>query len=253
MTNLDSYLNIPLACQESLMKYFSSDEALTIFDIGSCEGEDSIRYARLFPNSRIFAFEPVPENFRKILKNLEVYKINSVSCWQEALSDRQGTSVFFQSSGNPENVEKNDGWDYGNKSSSLLKPDKLKDTHKWLKFEKQLNVKTNTIENFCRENNIGVIDYIHMDVQGAELKVLKGAGEFIRKIKAVWLEVESLSLYEGQPLKKDVELFFNRNGFAKKLDTVGDLSGDQLYINRNYFSNFRKMKDFIRYAFVKKK
>jgi FkbM family methyltransferase len=253
MINLESYLNTPLACEKSLRRYFSSKDVLTIFDIGACEGEDSIRYARLFPNSRIFSFEPVPGNFQKMSDNLKNFNVRSVSCFREAMSDKEGEAVFYVSSGHPDTMEKNKDWDYGNKSSSLLLPDKLKDTHAWLKFEKQINVKTNTIKNFCLENNIHEIDYIHMDVQGAELKVLQGAGEFIDTIKSVWLEVETVSLYENQPLKEDVEQFFKKHGFIKHMDTAEVISGDQLYLNKKYFNASVKLKRFLQNVFKKEK
>ena len=84
-----------------------------------------------------------------------------------------------------------------------------------------------------------MVDFIHIDVQGAELKVLKGAENNIRKIKAIWLEVEKISLYKNQPLNCDVENFFERNNFLKIKDTVGNISGDQLYINKEYFNEFQ--------------
>lgn len=42
------------------------------------------------------------------------------------------------------------------------------------------------------ENKIDEVDFIHVDVQGAELKVLMGAKDYIIKIKATWLEVADI-------------------------------------------------------------
>ena len=52
---IDRYLATPSVPEIELARLFSRTSRLTIFDIGSCEGEDSIRYARRFPRARIFA------------------------------------------------------------------------------------------------------------------------------------------------------------------------------------------------------
>ena len=74
-----------------------------------------------------------------------------------------------------------------------------------------------------------------MDVQGAELRVLNGAGTLLDSVRVIWMEVEAKPLYKDQPLKADVERFMASRGFEKRLDTVGSVSGDQLYVNTRYY------------------
>ena len=50
----------------------------------------------------------------------------------------------------------------------------------------------------------------------------------------IWLEVEAIELYKGQPLKKDIEHFLTGNGFIKIEDTVYSESGDQFWVRREY-------------------
>jgi FkbM family methyltransferase len=232
--NNEKYITLPIGIEKELFAHFKKMNKLTIFDIGSCDGLDSIKYARMFPSSSIFAFEPLSKNVELIYSNLETYSISNIKVVQLALSDKKGQEKFYVSSGSPEELKSTD-WDYGNKSSSLLPPDKTKEVLDWLKFDHVEIVETNTLFEFCHENNIKLIDYIHMDVQGAELLVLKGSKELIKKIKMIWLEVENVSLYKDQPLKKDVESFMMLNGFTKIKDTVDYISGDQLWVNLNYF------------------
>ena len=62
--------------EKVITKLFSRKKELVIFDIGACEGLSSLRYLSIFPKSVVYAFEPVPNNFKKILeKKIKVIKI----------------------------------------------------------------------------------------------------------------------------------------------------------------------------------
>lgn len=236
----DTYINSPSPIEYELRLIFDVQKPLVIFDIGSCEGEDSIRYSRIFSNSRIFAVEALPSNLPLLKANLDKYSVENVEILPFALSDKIGTCNFYVSSGQLEGNKENQDWDYGNKSSSLLPPEKHLEIIPWLKFQDMIIVEARTLKDVCLEKEIACIDFIHMDVQGAELKVLEGAEEFIKQVKLIWLEVEAIELYKNQPLKQDIEVFMQKKGFFKIKDTVDSVSGDQLYINKNYL--FRNLK-----------
>jgi 2-O-methyltransferase len=229
----DAYIQSPLPIADELRALFSSQEAMVIFDIGACEGEDSIRYAREFPNARIYAFEPLPSNMQTLQRQLAAYGATQVEAFPIALSDERGTATFHVSSGSPEGLPSTKDWEYGNKSSSLLPPAALREHYPWLKFEQSIEVPTETLAAFCAARGISRIDFIHMDVQGAELKVLQGAGDLLRGVRAIWLEVERVPLYAGQPLADEVQGFMIAHGFVKRKDTVGEVTGDHLYIRQD--------------------
>jgi FkbM family methyltransferase len=226
----EAYISAPLPIERELRRLFPRLDAKVVFDIGSCEGEDAIRYASLFPSATVYAFEPVPDNVRLIEANLAKHPQARIRVMPVALSDSEGRATLFVSSGQPPGAVASD-WDFGNKSSSLLRPDRHLDVHPWVHFESMIEVKTETLEGVCGREGISDIDLVHLDVQGAELSVLKGAGSLLGRIGAIWMEVEAVPLYEGQPLKSDVERFMTRHGFRRVLDTVDSVSGDQLYVN----------------------
>jgi hypothetical protein len=97
-------------------------------------------------------------------------------------------------------------------------------------------VDISTIESFCNEQNIERVDFLHIDVQGAELDVLKGANNYLSKVRMIWLEVENIPLYQEQPLRNDIEVFLKSTGFFKIKDTAFGDSGDQLYVNLRFYS-----------------
>ena len=227
----DNFIRLPLDNARLLRKLFGKYNKLTIFDIGACEGEDSVRYAHFFPLSEVHLFEPVPDNFNKIKKNIKRYNLaERVTINNIALSNTRENTIMYKSSGQPKDAKPLGEWDYGNKSSSLLKPYKTLEITPWLKFNDKIRVKTNTLDNYCQDNHISSIDLMHIDVQGAELMVLEGASKIINKVKAVWIEAESVELYEGQVLKDDLEAFMISRGFVKIVDTVNSVAGDQFYV-----------------------
>jgi len=250
MFNDQEYLSSPLEIEAELTSYFNPLEVGNVFDIGSCDGLDAIKYAKKFPNAMVYAFEPLRKNIQLIQNNISKYTISTIIPVEIALSNSKGEAEFYVSSGRPNDVEVAEEWDFGNKSSSLLQPNKTIEVHPWLEFKENVTVQTDTLANFVEENNISCIDFIHMDVQGAELMVLEGAKGFISNIKMIWLEVENIELYKNQPLATDVEMFLSTYGFVKVKDTVNQIAGDQLWVN---YSNFpRKRLSRVIYRFLNK-
>ncbi|MCH8331761.1 MAG: FkbM family methyltransferase [Bacteroidetes bacterium] len=182
MSKRESYINSPIPIEKELLSIFRKKPPKVILDIGSCEGEDAIRYARLFPSAMIYAVEPLPSNQELVLKNFEKYKLENVELITAAFSDQEGEHEFHVSSGYPKAEPQGEDWDYGNKSSSLLVPDKHLEITPWVKFEESIKVKTITMDSFCHSKGISSIDFIHIDVQGAELKVLDGARNMFKNI-----------------------------------------------------------------------
>ena len=65
---------------------------------------------------------------------------------------------------------------------------------------------------------------IKLDVQGAELKVMHGAGEILNVIDFIMCEVSFVKLYEEQPLFNDIINYMSEKGFI--LIDILELSRD---------------------------
>jgi len=231
------YINQKLSIEFELGILLGRKNPITIFEIGACEGEDSIKYARFFPKATIYAFEPLPDNISLIEANYLKYGIANARIFNKALSDKNGTATFFVSDGRPPDAVDSD-WDYGNKSSSLLAPSKHLEAAAFISFDKKIEVETITISTFCKQEKLNDIDFIHMDVQGAELMVLQGAEEFIASIKVIWLEVSIIDYYKDQPLASDVKKFMDKNGFVLLKDDVNGMQGDQMFVSKIFYTRF---------------
>lgn len=249
----ESYISTPLFYQKYLLHFLNKKKKLIILDIGSCEGEDSIRYSRLFPNSSIYSFEPLPNNQELIKENIIKYNVKNIELIPFAVDNKIGTSVFYTSSGEPDGML-NEDWTYGNKSSSLLPPGKHLDVLPWLKFEDKIIVNTISLEHFLEDNNIVEVNLIHLDVQGAELRVLESARKYIEKIQIVWLEVSNVELYKGQPKRVDIERFMTSNGYTLYKSFMNGNFGDQMYVKNGIVNDtYLKVANFFnnRFSFIR--
>lgn len=213
---LGEYVGGKHEAEDELYDTFSKDGEYEFADIGACDGLDSIRYCRMFPNMKaVWAVEPRQDNCSSILRNAYTAGLSSkifpVNC---AFSDKAGVMTLHSSYA--ENGEKGD-WQIGNKSSSLLVPRAHLREHAWCKFKTE-KVTTSRMDVVFAGKKI---DYIHIDVQGAELMVFRGGETVLRNVQAIWIEVSNIYLYAQQALKCDVERFLQARGFECVKDTCG--------------------------------
>jgi hypothetical protein len=60
-------------------------------------------------------------------------------------------------------------------------------------------------------------DFLKMDIQGAELEVIKNGNNKLRDCLAIQLEVSYFNLYEGQPSFGEVDIYLRKLGFVRHL------------------------------------
>jgi hypothetical protein len=77
-----------------------------------------------------------------------------------------------------------------------------------------VRVSVDTLSNQLQQAGVERVDFLKLDVQGAELSILRGAGEiFRRSVVGLEIEVEFLPLYHGQPLFGEVDAYVRSMGF----------------------------------------
>jgi hypothetical protein len=68
-----------------------------------------------------------------------------------------------------------------------------------LKFKQQpTTVQSTRLDTFCEQSNITEIDFIWMDVQGAELEVLSGGDRILKNTKYIYTECPIVKMYDGE-------------------------------------------------------
>ena len=78
-----------------------------------------------------------------------------------------------------------------------------------------VSIETTTLDQFCETESIANIDFLQIDVQGADLDVLKGSANLLsRSVLGVQIEVEFSPLYDEQPLFRDIDKYLDKYGFS---------------------------------------
>ncbi len=213
--------------KNELHSIFGMNDSIVIADIGACDGESSVEYAKMFPKSFIHAFEPRQDNCHLMTKNfIDANIFDRCSIHMCALGDKENKLVsFYSSHGQAPGIEH----DTGNKSSSLLRPKAHLTEHGWCKFEEEKVIMHRLDDMHIPDH----FDYVHMDVQGAEMMVLKGGARSFKHVRVFWIEVANIELYRGQPLRSDILRYMDGKKYRVMKDTCGNKKyGDILFVRK---------------------
>jgi FkbM family methyltransferase len=156
-----------------------------------------------------------------------------VKLYETVISDRNGCIKFYQSGGgrkekefNPENESgfRPEGWDY---SGSIRQPKVHSIIAPWITFE-ETTVKSVTLDTWCNEDGVKNIDFIWMDVQGAEIDVFRGGENILARTRFIYTEYGNLEYYKGQyNLKRLLR-------YLRDFEIVIRCPGDVLLRNKRY-------------------
>lgn len=149
-----------------------------IFDIGANIGYYSIQLGRMIgQGGKIYSFEPCSYQFNILERNIELNKLTNIIPEKLIVSDRHGgvKKIYFSGISNT------------GSSSLEVKTDE---------FEEMDCV---TVDKFCQNNNINSIDLVKIDVEGHELRVVKGMERMLdeAKVKNLFLEINNYALEEA--------------------------------------------------------
>ena len=117
-------------------------------------------------------------------------------------------------------------------STSLLSLGTHAKEHPTVTFSHTIPVKTKTLKNLL--NNFEIPELLALDIQGVELRAIKGYGSEIASVKWVYCEVNKAELYEGCCLISEIDEYLSQYGFSRAVTrwTIHNW-GDALYENRN--------------------
>ncbi len=158
-----SFDQYELEDSEMLYKLVNNNDV--IFDIGANIGWYSIHLSKKLTGANIYSFEPIPETFSKLKRNVELNKIDNINIVNIPLSNKVQNLTFYYSPS-------------ATGASSSVNISEESDI-------KKLDCTTDTLDLYVTKNNIERIDFIKCDVEGSELFVFQGGIETIKKFSPV--------------------------------------------------------------------
>ena len=188
----DSIISNIVAWVQSEMEAYNFNtidfqEGDIVIDIGANVGMISIYLAKKYPFLKIYAFEPVKQNYENLLKNIEINNINEGIITAENVAitkDRRNMNIIT-----PLN---NTGG-----SSFVIERDLNA-----INSNINLNVKSITFDDIFEKYNIDKCKLLKIDCEGAEYEILYNASENnLRKCNNMRAEfhgneLEQIKLYE---------------------------------------------------------
>lgn len=134
-----------------------------VFDIGANIGEYTEKIAGIFGDTaaRIFSFEPSRKTFEKLESHIG--RKRNILLYNTAFGEKSGTHTLYSDK----------------EGSGLASLHKRRLDHFNLNMDKTEEIKVETLDGFCRDNDIKHIHFLKMDVEGHELSVLHGAEELM--------------------------------------------------------------------------
>lgn len=180
--------------EKKIYDFKSKSNSPLIIDCGSNIGLSILFFKQIYPESRILGFEPDPDIFLVLKKNIERNGCNHVELINKAVWVNEEILEFIP-----------DGSDGGRIPST----DSTEDVEK-----KSISVPAACLKNYLNEN----IDFLKIDIEGAETAVLQSCKEKLGNIENIFIEYHSIA-----NKKQDLHHLLNilsENGFRIHIHSV---------------------------------
>ena len=174
-------------------QYYKVSQGDIVIDAGANEGILTLVYSKKAGSAgKVFAFEPDEKNVRNLQRNLELNENpQNVHLEQKGLWSRSDIKDFYES---------------GSVGSSFF-------------YEEPQAVKRSipvvSIDEFVKDQNLSKVDFIKMDIEGAEIEALLGARNTLLSMKPN-MAIASYHIIDGEPTHRKLEKFLEEIGSPYK-------------------------------------
>ena len=194
-----------------------------VLQVGASYGQEMQWFVENGIQAGVF-IEPLPEPFAALSKTC--MQLPNFVAVNALCAEETGQRVSFHVASN------------GGMSSSMLKPKNHLQEFDFVSFDQTVELVSNRLDhviNFLHQHGHGAtcqaLDLLYMDTQGAELKVLRGAGKVLDGINVVLTEVTRNQMYDGAPALNELMAFLEPHGFTlNNINFDKHHHGDALFV-----------------------
>jgi FkbM family methyltransferase len=194
-----------------------------VLQVGASYGQEMQWFVENGIQAGVF-IEPLPEPFAALSKTC--MQLPNFVAVNALCAEETGQRVSFHVASN------------GGMSSSMLKPKNHLQEFDFVRFDQTVELVSNRLDHvihFLHQHGHGAtcqaLDLLYMDTQGAELKVLRGAGRVLDGINVVLTEVTRNQMYDGAPALNELMAFLEPLGFTlNNINFDRHHHGDALFV-----------------------
>lgn len=190
-----------------------------VLHLGASTGQERKEYDN-YCKGDILWVEAIPSVYLELVKNIEPFE--NQRAFNACLSNVDNDEVVF-------NVSNNES-----QSSSILELGVHMDIHPEVHYIDQIKMKTQRVDTLFKDYNFDNINFLNVDLQGAEHLAIEGMGDLIKHFDYALLEVNMQETYRGCMLIDDLDYFMMQRGFERVEtgDWVANTWTDALYVKK---------------------
>ena len=161
--------------EEDIVKQFHPKEGDIVVDVGAHIGKYSIIASKMVGSKgKVIAIEAHPVNYDILKQNIVINKLSNVIALNCAVHSTETLVKLYEP-----------GQEEGFTIYNTIMTDRVS-----LNNQKYVEVKAYTLDSLLFENGIKEVNWIKIDVEGAEYEVLKGATKILSSSKDISLLIE---------------------------------------------------------------
>ena len=190
-----------------------------VLHLGASTGQERDAYDT-YCKGKVMWVEAIPRVYLDLQQNIKPYP--QQTAYNACLSNVDGDEVVF-------NVSNNES-----QSSSILELGVHALIHPEVHYIEQIAMKTQRVDTLLKDVDVSGINFLNVDLQGAEHLAIEGMGDLIKNIDYALLEVNMKETYKGCMLIEELDYFMLQRGF-ERVETgewVAETWTDALYIRK---------------------
>lgn len=193
LNNVD--FNIERNGELRVLRIITDLQPTMIFDVGANKGEWTLLVSKMSPSSVIHAFEIVPSTYDELLKSTK--HLGKVVHVDHGLSN------------NEEMISISLGNDSSTATGCRIEGMQFHNEY----YTNEIKCRARKACDYMRENNIDLIDFVKIDVEGMDFKVIQGFGDLLTNVRALQFEYGIFNI-SSHDLLADFCRYFNERGFV---------------------------------------